>query len=193
MLAAWGPLSPPRFDDMSTGKRFTKRTVGLLVFAALVLIGLFWDGSPLGSLVLRQAVKAKFSSVRSVSPAELVAWRTDPNRPPALLVDARSEAEFTLSHIDGAVWIDPAAPDLSVIANVPKSNPVVVYDAAGTVAAAMAMALQGAGYSRVSYLEGGVFAWANSGQQLVDAGGPARTVYPINWKWGRLLKSRYHP
>ena len=178
---------------MSTGKRFNKRTVGLLVLAALVLIGLFWDGSPIGSLVLREAVKAKFSTVRSVSPAELVAWRSDPNRPPALLVDARTESEFTMSHIDGAVWIDPAAPDLSVIANVPKSNPVVVYDAAGTVAAAMAMALQGAGYSRVSYLEGGVFAWANSGQQLVDAGGPARTVYPINWKWGRLLKSRYHP
>jgi len=178
---------------MSTGKRFTKRTVFFLALAALGLIGLFWDGSPLGSLVLRQAVKAKFSSVRSVSPAELVAWRSDPNRPPALLVDARPEAEFTLSHIDGAVWIDPAAPDLSVMANVPKDNPVVVYDAAGTIAAAMAQALQGAGYTRVSYLEGGVFAWANSGQRLVDAGGPARVVYPINWKWGRLLKSRYHP
>jgi len=178
---------------MSTAKRFTKRTIFLLVLAALVLIGLFWDGSPLGSLVLRQAVKAKFSSVRSVSPAELVAWRGDPNRPPALLVDARPESQFTMSHIDGSVWIDPAAPDLSVIANVPKGNPVVVYDAAGTTAAAMAQALQGVGYTRVSYLEGGVFAWANSGQQLVDAGGPAETVYLVNWKWGRLLKSRYHP
>jgi len=178
---------------MSTSKRFTKRTSFLLALAALVLVGLFWDGSPLGSLVLRQGVKAKFSSVRSVTPAELVAWRADPNRPPALLVDARPEAEFTMSHINGAVWIDPAAPDLSVIANVPKDNPVVVYDAAGTIAAAMAQALQGAGYARVSYLEGGVFAWANSGQRMVDAGGPAQVVYPINWKWGRLLKSRYHP
>jgi len=140
---------------MSTKKRFTKRTIFLLALAALVLIGLFWDGSPLGSLVLRQAVKAKFSSVRSVTPAELVAWRADPNRPPALLVDARPEAEFTMSHINGAVWIDPAAPDLSVVANVPKGNPVVVYDAAGTTAAAMAQALQGVGYARVSYLEGG--------------------------------------
>jgi hypothetical protein len=69
---------------MSTGKRFTKRTIVFLVLAALVLIGLFWDGSPLGSFLLRQAVKAKFSSVRSVSPAELVAWKGDPNRPPAL-------------------------------------------------------------------------------------------------------------
>jgi rhodanese-related sulfurtransferase len=178
---------------MSTGKRFTKRTIAFLVFAALILIGLFWDGSPLGSFLLRQAVKAKFSSVRSVSPAELVAWRADPNRPPALLVDARPDAQFTMSHIDGAVWIDPAAPDLTVIANVPKDNPIVVYDAAGAMGAAMAQALQGEGYTRVSYLEGGVFAWANSGQRLVDAQGPAKVVYPINWKWGRLLKSRYHP
>src|SRR4029450_9489279 len=105
-------------------------------------------------------VKAKFSSVRSVTPAELVAWKGDPNRPPALLVDVRPEAEFTLSHIAGAVRIDPAAPDLSVIANVPKNNPVVVYDAAGTIGAAMAQALQGAGYTRCSCWEGVVFGGA---------------------------------
>ena len=55
---------------MSTGKHFTKRTIFFLALAALGLIGLVWDGSPLGSLVLRQAVKAKFSSVRSVTPGE---------------------------------------------------------------------------------------------------------------------------
>jgi len=34
--------------------------------------------------------------------------------------------------------------------------------------------------------------WRWEGYDL-SAGGPARVVYPINWKWGRLLKSRYHP
>ena len=58
---------------MSTGKRFTPRTILGLLIVAVILVGLLWDGSPLGSVLLRQAVKAKFSSVRSVSPAELVA------------------------------------------------------------------------------------------------------------------------
>lgn len=178
---------------MSTGKRFTPRTIVVLTVLAVLLIGLFWDGSPLGSLLVRQAVKAKFSSVRSVTPAELIAWKADPNRPPALLVDARPQAQFAMSHLDGAVWIDPAEPDLAAIANVPKNNPIVVYDAAGAVGAAMAQALTGAGYTRVSSLQGGIFAWANAGQRLVNDQGPAQKVDPVSWGWGRLLKGRYHP
>jgi len=178
---------------VSTGKRFTPRTIFVLTVLAAVLIGLLWDGSPLGSFLVRQAVKAKFSSVRSVTPAELVAWKADPNRPPALLVDARPQAQFAMSHLDGAVRIDPAEPDLVVIANVPKGNPIVVYDAVGAVGAAMAQALTAAGYTRVSNLEGGIFAWANSGQRLVNDQGPAHQVDPVSWTWGRLLKGKYRP
>ena len=123
----------------------------------------------------------------------MVAWKADPNRPPALLIDARPAEQFALSHLDGAEWIDPAAPDLSPIANVPKDNPIVVYDAAGAVGAAMAQALMAAGYTRVSNLEGGIFAWANAGQRLVNEEGDARVVHPVSWGWGRLLKARYRP
>jgi len=174
-------------------KRLTKRSILFLVVAVLVLIGLFWDGSPLGSFVVREAVKAKFSNVRSVTPAELVAWRADPERPPPLLIDARPADQFSMSHLDGAVRIDPAAPDLAVIAHVPKETPIVVYDAAGVVGAAMAVALTEAGYTRVSNLDGGIFRWANEGRPLVDDHGPAAVVYPISWAWGRLLRAKYRP
>ena len=178
---------------MDTSKRFTKKSIVFLVVLAAVLIGLFWDGSPLGSFIVREAVKAKFSTVRSVTPAELVAWKADPDRPPPLLIDARPAEQFTMSHLDGAVRIDPAEPDLAVIANVPKETPIVVYDAAGAVGAAMALALTEAGYTRVSNLDGGIFRWANEGRKLVDDHGPATVVYPISWTWGRLLKGQYRP
>lgn len=165
-------------------------TVGLLV---LVIGGLAWDGSPLGSLALRQAVRLKFRDVRQVTPAELVAWTRDPNRPPPLLVDARPAEQFALSHIEGSVHIDAASPDLAPLEHVPRDQPIVVYDGPGVVGAAMVLGMTEAGFSRLSNLDGGLFRWVNEGHPVVNAAGPATQVHPVAWSWGRLLKSRFHP
>ncbi len=174
-------------------RRFTGRTY--LFFGAVVALlgGLLWDGSPLGGLLLRQAVRAKFTDARHVSPAELVRWLADPNRPPPLLVDARPDEQFSLSHIDGAVQLDPTEPDISPLRVVSRETPIVIYDGPGVLGAGIAPALMAEGFTRVSNLDGGLFRWANEGYPLVNAEGPATKVHPINWKWGRLLKGRYHP
>lgn len=174
-------------------KRLTKRSIFALVVVLVVVVGLVWDGSPLGSLILRKAVAIKFQSVRQVSPEELIAWMKDPNRPPPLLVDARPSEQFVVSHIDGAVNIDPAAPDMAPLANVSKDTPVLVYDGPGVMGAAMVVALQNAEFTRVSNLDGGLFRWANEGNPLVTGSGPVTRVHPINGWWGRLLKGRYRP
>ncbi|HWA15614.1 MAG TPA: rhodanese-like domain-containing protein, partial [Gemmatimonadales bacterium] len=151
------------------------------------------DGSPLGAIIMRKAVALKFRDVRQVAPEELVAWMKDPNRPPPLLVDARPSEQFVVSHIDGAVNIDPAAPDMAPLAHVARDIPVVVYDGPGVVGSAMVVALQGAGFTRVSNLDGGLFRWANEGNPLVTGSGPVAKVHPVNQWWGRLLKGRYRP
>ncbi|MEO8140796.1 MAG: rhodanese-like domain-containing protein, partial [Gemmatimonadota bacterium] len=180
------PAKPPR-------KRFTKRTILALLVLLAVLAGLLWDGSPLGSFALRQALRLKFQGVRQVAPAELVAWMADPNRPPPMLIDARPPEQFAVSRIDGSVEIDPTAPDLHPLNHISKDQPLVVYDAAGAQGTAMVIALTNEGFTRVSNLEGGIFRWANEGHPLVSDAGPATKVYPLTWAWGRLLKSRYHP
>ncbi len=177
----------------SSGKRFPARTYVFFGVLALVLLGFLWDGSPLGSLVLRKAVAAKFSTVRRVSPDELVAWSRDPNRPPPLLVDFRPPEQFRMSHIEGAVNVDPAAPDLASLRRVTPETPLVVYDGPGLLGAAMVSGLSEAGFTRVSHLEGGLFRWVNEGHPVVDDAGPATAVHPINFWWGRLLKSAHHP
>jgi rhodanese-related sulfurtransferase len=174
-------------------KRFTKRTVVFITLLVAVLVGLAWDGCPLGSLVLRQAVALKFRDVRRVSPTELVAWMRDPNRPPPLLVDARPAVQYAVSHIDGAVLLDPTQPDLAPLQHVSHETPIVVYDGPGVIGAAMVKPLVDAGYTRVSNLEGGLFRWVNEGHPVVNDQGPAVTVDPISWNWGRLLKARYRP
>jgi rhodanese-related sulfurtransferase len=174
-------------------KRFTKRTVVFLAFLVVVVTGLVWDGCPLGGLLLRQAVALKFRDVRQVSPTELVAWMRDPNRPPPLLVDARPAAQYAQSHIQGAVLLDPTQPDITRLQRVSRDIPIVVYDGPGVIGAAMVSPLVDQGYTRVSNLEGGLFRWVNEGHAVVSDTGPATTVAPINWGWGRLLKARYRP
>jgi rhodanese-related sulfurtransferase len=174
-------------------KRFTARTIVMLVLLAILAIGFAWDGSPLGSLVLREAVALKFRDVRRVSPGELIAWMRDANRPPPLLIDARPVEQFALSHIDGAVNLDPVQPNISQLENVRRDTPIVVYDGPGAAGAVMVQALAQADFTRVSNLDGGLFRWVNEGHPVVDAKGPATKVAPLSWSWGRLLKGRYHP
>lgn len=174
-------------------KRFTKRTIIAFALLLVLIVGLAWDGSPLGSLLLRKSVAIKFRDVRQVTPDELVAWMKDVNRPPPLMIDARPSEQFVVSHIDGAVNIDPATPDLSPLVNVSRDLPVVVYDGPGVMGAAMVVALQNAEFTRVSNLDGGLFHWANEGFPVVTGSGPVTRVHPINGWWGRLLKGRYRP
>lgn len=174
-------------------KRLTKRSMLALLFTLVLVLGLVWDGSPLASIVLRKAVALKFRDVRQVTPDELVAWMKDVNRPPPLMIDARPSEQFVVSHIDGAINIDPAAPDLAPLRNVVRDQPVIVYDGPGVIGAAMVVALQNADFTRVSNLDGGLFHWANDGYPLVTGSGPVDVVHPINGWWGRLLKGRYRP
>lgn len=174
-------------------KRFTRRSIVVLLLFLSLVAGFAWDGCPLGSLILRQAVALKFRDVRRVSPSELVSWMRDVNRPPPLLVDARPVAQFELSHIDGAVNIDATQPDLAPLEHVRRDIPLVVYDGPGAVGAAMVKALTDAGFSRVSNLHGGLFRWVNEGHPIVNQEGAAGKVASISWSWGRLLKARYHP
>jgi rhodanese-related sulfurtransferase len=181
-------------SSTSTGKRrFPTRTYVFFGLLIALIAGLAWDGSPLGSYLLRKAVAAKFSTVRRVSPAELLAWSRDPNRPPPLLVDFRPPEQWAMSRIDGAVHVDPANPDLSRLRGVSRETPIVVYDGPGVMSAAVVTALAQESFTRVSSLEGGLFRWANEGRPLVDDGGSTEKVHPISFWWGRLLKAKHRP
>ena len=174
-------------------RRFTPRSYLFFGVIAVILAGFLWDGSPLAGLLLRQAVSLKFSGTRHVTPAELEQWLRDPNRPPPLLIDVRVDEQYAMSHIDGAVQLDPADPDITQFRVVSRETPIVAYDGPGVVSAGIAPALMAEGFTRVSSLEGGLFRWVNEGHPVVDASGPVTVVHPINWKWGRLLKGRYRP
>jgi rhodanese-related sulfurtransferase len=139
-------------------------------------------------------IENDFPDVRSVSTDELSRWLADSTRERPLLLDAREPAEYAVSHLPGAVQVDPAA-DAALLADrfsvVDPARPVVVYCSVGYRSARLAEALERAGFSRVQNLDGSIFRWANEGRPVVrEVEGEeveAEEVHPFDATWGRLL------
>jgi rhodanese-related sulfurtransferase len=134
---------------------------------------------------LRGAIAARYPRVRWVDAPTLVRWMERP----LVLLDARTAAEFEVSHLHGARRIDPDRPDVS--ARYP-AVPIVVYCSVGWRSAAVANALIQAGHAEVYNLEGGIFGWANRGRALYRGERRVRVVHPYDALWGRFLDRSLH-
>ncbi len=132
-------------------------------------------------------LRKEFPQVCFLTTAELQGAMND-DRPKRWLFDVRSEKEFVVSRIPGAIRVteDPLAQmrDLAV----PKDAEIVVYCSVGYRSAVLADKLQHAGFENVRNLEGSIFGWANEGRPLVNGVGSVRTVHPFSRKWGRFLE-----
>lgn len=163
----------------------------MILLLARALGGVLFAGDDPGESLdhWKKVVRAKFPGVRQLSGGELDAWLADTNRPRPLLLDVRTEPEFRVSRLPGAVRVDPDAKPSDLAATLgTNSRPVVVYCSVGWRSSALAERLAKAGQTNVANLEGSLFGWANEGRRLEDDRGEARTVHPYNRTFGRLLK-----
>ncbi len=157
---------------------------GLLVIAVGLEERLSWP-------TVKQRIRADLPEVRQVSAGALAALLASAEARPVLL-DVREEAEYRVSHLPGAVRVDPGAERLQLPPGVEKDTPIVVYCSVGYRSSALAERLTRQGYSAVSNLEGSIFEWANEGNPVVRDGEEVRQVHPYNELWGRLLDSELH-
>lgn len=135
---------------------------------------------------VRALVDARYSPQQWMSRAELLAKLADETGPAPALLDVRTHAEFRVSHLAGAVRVDPDEPRLADL-GLPRDRTIVVYCSVGYRSGAIALALQELGFERVYNLEGGIFGWANGGHPLERDGRPVSEVHPYDSVWGRLL------
>jgi rhodanese-related sulfurtransferase len=133
-------------------------------------------------------VRDRFPDVPQLSPSSLDAWLRDPQRPALQIVDARSEEEFAVSHLPGARRIDPKSTAAIALAALDEERPVVIYCSAGYRGSTLARRLQNAGRPEVWNLEGGIFAWANDGFEIVRDGEKVREVHTFHRAFSRLLR-----
>ncbi len=134
---------------------------------------------------VKQAIRAEFPGVEQISAAELNEWLASGGEPPALL-DVRQEAEYRVSHLRGAVRVDPGG-EPRLPAGAGKDTPIVVYCSVGYRSSALAERLTARGFTRVRNLEGSIFEWANQGLPVVRDGREVSQVHPYDRKWERLL------
>lgn len=136
---------------------------------------------------LKPIIATRFPGVDWVDTSTLAQWMTAPPHTKTLILDARSQEEYAVSHLEGARRVDPAQPVLGSL-RVPEDTIVVVYCSVGYRSAEIVEKLSAAGVDEVYNLEGGIFAWANEGRPIVGNGTPATSVHPYNGVWRYLLR-----
>jgi rhodanese-related sulfurtransferase len=152
----------------------------------LGLVATLWVGAR-SAISLRTVISARFPEVQWVDTATLSRWaKGAPEKQPEIL-DVRTEAEFEVSHLQGARRVDPDDPKIESLQIAPDAT-VVVYCSVGYRSAAIVKQLQRAGFTNVYNLEGGIFAWANDDRPLYRDGERADVVHPYDKLWGRLLR-----
>ncbi|XP_067864635.1 uncharacterized protein [Heptranchias perlo] len=151
-------------------------------------------------------IRQRFHTVENVC-SDAVEQLVKENREGVLLVDARSPAEYEVSHLEGAVRIDPDNTNMDHVvkqlglADCSKDKTVVCYCTAGYHGSEMAQNLSNFltrdpgqkqdGSLKVYNLEGGLVKWANERKPIVDGTNqPTSLVHPYNAVWGQLLEPR---
>jgi rhodanese-related sulfurtransferase len=147
--------------------------------------------------LLKRFIRLKFPHVQPITTAEFAQALAGSTPSQLLVLDARSEAEYRVSHFIEAQRVDSIADGLlpPTLQNVSKETPIIVYCSVGYRSAKVAQQINKAGFQNVSNLEGGLFQWANEGRAaqhirlgtLVHEGHVTSLVHPFNWMWGMLL------
>ncbi len=168
----------------------------LILFVAPTLIGgvvMLLAGRPLAFEVLQRGTSYRFPDVNWIVTRDLARWLENPARPQPVLLNARTEAEYEVSHLRGARRIDPYKPSLTGLTRFSRNTPVVVYSSAGYRGARVASWLGQAGYPHVQNLGSSLFQWINEGRPIFKGGRPAEVVHPYDgwWGWGWLLEAKY--
>jgi rhodanese-related sulfurtransferase len=149
-------------------------------------------GRPLAFEIIHRKTAARFPEVKWISTDELARWQADTGQPQPLILDARTGPEFAVSHLKGALPIDPYRPDVRSLKGASPQDAVVVYSSAGYRGAGVANWLRKQGYTTVVNLAGGIFKWAGEDRPVFrEEGRPTALVHPYDQRWGYLVPGRY--
>ena len=152
----------------------------------------WWSSTPTPLPVIEDNVAERHTDITHLEPEDFVKMQEAGEA--FILLDVREQSEFEVSHIPGALQIDPQAKATDVksllAANgIDADTPVVVYCSVGRRSSRLGSrvvdALDG---RKVANLRGGVFAWHNEELPLENAAGTTDAVHPYNTKWGKLIE-----
>lgn len=146
-----------------------------------------------GSLIqLERQIERAYPDVQSVLPQKIGPQGLEIAN--ALVLDVRERHEYQVSHVPGAVHVDPdmtAEEFVQQFADRARGRPVVLYCTVGMRSAELAQRLskpaRAAGAIGVYNLRGGILARHNYGLRLEREGRATDHVHPYSSRWSRYL------
>jgi len=138
-------------------------------------------------------VRSEFPGVEHVSAEDLrKSLSTESNRKTPILLDVRTADEYAVSHLPGAVRVDPDADLPEFLKTLDHEAPVVAYCSVGYRSSRLVERLDREGFKNAKNLEGSIFEWANKGYPVERDGVAVKEVHPYDAEWGRLLDPSLH-
>jgi rhodanese-related sulfurtransferase len=166
----------------------------LLLYPLLAIAGLVGPAfAQVDSLpVIDNHLRRNFPEIESIKASELQALLK--SKPGPMILDVREADEYAVSHLKGALRIDPDA-ELDDVLRQTGSNlkgaVIIVYCSVGVRSTELATRLRPGlrknGAVRIANLSQGIFGWHNSKRPLVSNNEATPFVHPYNAVWGQLV------
>ena len=155
--------------------------------------------TPLGKI--HQDIETNYPHMSHISSADLEKQLMSGE---LLIFDTRPLEEYNVSHIPGAIQIEPdITPEhfTAKLAESLKNKRIIVYCSVGWRSSRLGTRLEdaalSAGAASIQNLEGGLFRWHSDNRPLVNPSGTTSNIHPYNPYWGRLIENkddiRYRP
>lgn len=144
-------------------------------------------------------IMRQFAEVSHVSPLTLEAMSSED----VVVFDVREKQEYDVSHIAGAIHIEPNISEFDFLKNYAaqtQDKTVILYCSVGQRSSILARKVQtelmAQGADSVYNLEGGIFKWHNEQRPLQNQMTPSSEteettfVHPYNRFWGRMVNDQ---
>ena len=154
-----------------------------LVFMALVFLVSTAQAQPDYDKKLSSIYR---KTVKTIQPNEVV--KSMVNNASVILLDIRTAAEFEVSHLPGARFLNyDSYTNVDLIA-IPKDSKVIVYCSVGYRSERVGEKLIELGYKNVFNIYGGIFEWKNEGFEVVNKlNQRTDSVHTYNRNWSKWL------
>ena len=159
-----------------------------------VLIGIGIASFKPGLSGVHKAIKTNFASVEHIDAKSLLGFE----KPQYLIFDVRKREEFSVSHLEGAIHVDPEISKeefKALYADKLKGKTAIFYCSVGWRSSKLAdrvkQVLNEAGVIASYNLTGGIFKWHNEKLPLSGLNNePTEAIHPYNNKWSRYINDK---
>lgn len=175
----------------------SRLSIALLLCSPFIAAGYFLLGSDGSDLAkIHDGIEREFAKVNHIDGDDLSAL----NPKDIILFDVREPPEFTVSHLKGAIRINPgisAQEFIEKFSDITKGKAAIFYCSVGQRSSDLTDRVQGAlvssGTKAAYNLEGGIFKWHNEHRPLYTSSAiSTEYVHPYNPNWGGLVKDQKH-